>query len=385
MNLRHKDIQPFHVMDILAKAKTMQEQGIDIIHLEIGEPDFATPEPINKAAISAIEDKQCFYTSSLGLKPLREKIAEYYQQHFDLQTQAENIVITAGASGALLLVLGAILDANDSIMLAAPGYPCNTNFAKFLDINTCSVEVDETTNYQLSADLIKQHWHDGIKAVILASPANPTGTLIYSDKLREIYQWLEQKEATLIVDEIYHQLVYDMPVSTALSVSENIIVINSFSKYYQMTGWRLGWCVVPEKLIATMDKLSQNLFLAASTPAQYGALAAFSPETQEILQQRRETLKQRRDFLLEAIKNLGFKVPVKPQGAFYIYADCSLLTSDSFQFCMDLLQYAHVAITPGIDFGSNKPEKFVRFSYTQDLLVLKEAINRIKKFISKNS
>jgi len=381
MSLRHQDIQPFHVMDILAKAKAMQEQGVDIIHLEIGEPDFATPETINHAAIESINNQQCFYTPSLGLALLREKIASYYQQEFDLKIQAKNIIVTAGASGALLLALGAVLDAGDTIMLADPGYPCNINFARFLNIDTCEVAVDESSHYQLNINLIKQNWHDKVKAVILASPSNPTGTIIPKQELLEIYNWVKQKGATLIVDEIYHQLVYDIPVSSALSVSDNIIVINSFSKYYQMTGWRLGWCVVPESLLAVMDKLSQNLFLAASTPAQYGALAAFDPETKKILEQRREILKQRRDYLLDAIQDLGFKVPVKPQGAFYIYADCSAFSNDSQKFCQQILEQSHVAITPGKDFGQNKSEKYVRFSYTQDIETLKEAVHRIKLFL----
>jgi len=379
-----EEIEPFHVMDLLAKAKQMQQDGKDIIHLEVGEPDFPTPEPIKQAGIKAINDSELFYTPSQGVMELRNEIANYYKKTFSVNVNPKNIVVTAGASAALLMVMGTLLDPEDELMLCDPGYPCNLNFARFLSAKINQINVNQDTLYQLTVEKIKQSWTPKTKVVLIASPSNPTGTLIKAEELQKIVDFVSAQGAMLIVDEIYQGLVYDIEPQTALSISSNIIIINSFSKYFQMTGWRLGWCVIPDEMLSSIDKLSQNLYLAPSTPAQWAATQAFTEETITILEQRRHIFKQRRDFLYQELLKLGFVIPVKPAGAFYLYADCSRFTEDSMQFCYDVLNQTGVAITPGIDFGNNNAKKYVRFAYTQDIKRLAEAISRIADFLETN-
>lgn len=254
-------IEPFRVMALLARAKALEASGRDIVHMEVGEPDFATPQTIIDAGQTFLATGQIHYTAACGLPELREKIAQHYQQEYAVNISAQRIVITPGASGALLLALGALLEQGESLMLADPGYPCNRNFAWFLNAEVQSVPVDASTEYQLNAELIAQHWQAETKAVLLASPSNPTGTIIKAEELARIIQAVKTKSAHVIVDEIYHGLVYDTQVATALSVDDDVFVINSFSKYFGMTGWRLGWMVVPEKFIDVVDRLAQNLFL----------------------------------------------------------------------------------------------------------------------------
>ncbi len=382
---RMEGIQPFHVMALLGEARELERQGRDIIHLEVGEPDFNTPQPIIEAGIAALQQGDIHYTSSLGLASLREAIAGYYQQRFDVDIPASRVVVTPGASGALLLIIGILIGRNDAVMLADPGYPCNQNFVRFVDGQIQSVAVDEHTGYQLTAQLIEQHWRENTKAVLIASPANPTGTMVSAGEMVRISELVKAQGGYLIVDEIYQGLVYDTEAATALQYAkdnQHLIIINSFSKYFQMTGWRLGWCIVPEHLLEACDHLAQNLFLAAPTTAQRAALAAFLPQTIEILEQRRRIFQQRRDFLYPLLLELGFKIAVKPQGAFYFYCDCSALTDDSMQFAHDLLHQSGVAITPGLDFGANHPERYVRLAYTRDIPVLQQAVERMAGFLA---
>ena len=379
---RIDDIQPFHVMALLARAKELESQGKDIIHMEIGEPDFPTPQPIVDAGIAAIKEGDVHYTSALGLPALREAIAGFYKTRYDININSKCIVITPGASGALMLALGVIMQEGDEVLLADPGYPCNKNFVRFLSGKTRSVSVDASTDYQLSLQHLKEHWSDKTTVVMLASPSNPTGTLLPQDELVKMAAFVKEKGAYLIVDEIYHGLIYNGEVSTALAVDENIIVINSFSKYFNMTGWRLGWLVAPEKLIGDMDKLAQNIFLAAPTPAQHAALAAFKPETISILESYKAEFKQRRDFLLPKLKELGFVIETEPQGAFYIYANCEKFTKDSYQFAYDILENIGVAITPGKDFGENKANTFMRFAYTTSVSRIEEAMKRLSAYLT---
>ncbi len=379
---RAQGIAPFHVMAILARAKALEAQGRDIIHLEIGEPDFPTPEPIVQAAMRAIENGDVHYTPALGLPELRESIAAFYQARYGVEVPAARIAVTPGASGALLLALGALLDAGDEILMADPGYPCNRHFASFIDALPIRIPVGPETAFQLTPELVECHWTDNTKAVLLASPSNPTGTLARDDDIRGIAALCSARGAALIVDEIYHGLVYEGTPQTALQHASEVIVINSFSKYFHMTGWRLGWLVAPAHLMEGIDRLAQNLFLAPPTPAQYAALAAFSDETQEILEARRLEMKSRRDFLLPALRELGFGLPVTPAGAFYLYADVGRFTDDSFAFAERMLEEVGVAITPGLDFGEVRPERYVRFAYTRPLPVLQEAVKRIAQFLS---
>lgn len=378
---RMRDIQPFHVMELLARARALEAQGRSIIHLEIGEPDFATPPAVVAAAQQALQAGQTHYTPALGLPALREAISAFYRQRHQVEVSSERIVVTPGASGALLLALGVLVDPGDAVLLADPGYPCNKNFVRFLAGAPLSVPVDAASNFQLTARHIEQHWSTQTKAALVASPSNPTGTVVGADELRAIHAAVAQRGGSLIVDEIYHGLIYGRQDETALAISDQLFVINSFSKYFCMTGWRLGWLVVPPGYVEAVDKLAQNIFLAAPTVSQHAALAAFAPQTIAELEQRRAEYRRRRDFLIPALRQLGFEVPCEPQGAFYIYADCSRLTSDSYPFVLDLLDQSGVAVTPGLDFGANLPQRYVRFSYANSLENLMEAVARIGRFL----
>lgn len=382
---RMNDIQPFHVMALLGRARELEAQGRDIVHMEIGEPDFTTAQPIIDAGIKALQEGQTHYTPSVGLPALRETISAFYKQRYGVDVPARRIVITPGASGALQLIFSVLVNPGDAVLMADPGYPCNRHFVRLNEGEPVGVAVGAGTDYQLTADLLEQHWSENTVAAMLASPSNPTGTIVSHDSLRAMHAVTEKHNGTLVVDEIYHGLVYDEDIETALSVSEDIFVINSFSKYFGMTGWRVGWLVAPEAYIDAIDRLAQNVFLAASTLAQHAALAAFKPETVAILEQRRAEFSARRDYLLPALRELGFEIPVTSQGAFYLYANCSRFTDDSYAFANDLLEEAGVAITPGIDFGSNKPEQHVRFAYTTSLENLKKGVERIKGFLEKNN
>jgi len=378
---RIDDIQPFHVMALLARAKELEAEGKDIVHMEIGEPDFPTPPPIVEAGIKAISAGDVHYTPAVGLPELREVIAAFYLTRYGVSVSANRVVVTPGASGALMLALGVIMQEGDEVILADPGYPCNRNFVRFLSGTIRSVSVDASSGYQLTLKHLKENWQTNTAVVIVASPSNPTGTLLPKQELIEIANFVKEHGAYLIVDEIYHGLVYECEVDTALSIDDSIIVINSFSKYFNMTGWRVGWVVAPEELVADMDKLAQNIFLAAPTPAQHAALAAFLPETITILESHKDEFKQRRDFLLPQLKQLGFKIEVEPQGAFYIYANCEKFSNDSYQFAYDLLENIGVAITPGKDFGENKANTFVRFAYTTSIERLKEGVKRLASYL----
>lgn len=382
------DIKPFHVMKILAEAKALEAAGKDVIHMEIGEPDFASLACVHQAAFAASEKGLTHYTPSLGLPALRNKLAHFYSEFYQADVNAQQIMVTPGSSSALQLILTAILNPDDKVMLADPTYPCNRQFVNLLHGNVLSINVSHETQYQLNLELIKNNWRDGIKAVMVASPANPTGTIIEQEELINMANFLAKKNCYFIVDEIYQGLVYDRPAESILAhknLPENTIVINSFSKFFGMTGWRLGWCVAPKHLMNTLDKLAQNLFLAAPTPSQYGALQILETEALQQLEKRRATFQQRRDTLYAAMQNAGFKLPVLPQGAFYLYWDISEFSENSEQFCADLLQQTGVAITPGKDFGKNNSETHVRLAYTTDKTLLEEAVSRIKWFIENNT
>lgn len=379
---RMADIEPFHVMDLLARARIMESQGKDVVHMEIGEPDFVTPEPVLDAARRAIDAGYTHYTPAVGLMKLREAISHHYETDYGVSVSPERIIVTPGASGALLLTLGVLLDPGDEVLMADPGYPCNRHFARLLEGNAIGVSVGADTDYQLDAPLLEKHWSDKTVAAMLASPSNPTGTLVKGDSLQAMVREVDRRGGRLIVDEIYHGLVYEGKLESALSFSDDVFVINSFSKYFCMTGWRLGWLVAPVAYVREIDKLAQNIFLAAPTVSQYAALAAFEPSTRRILDERRDAFRERRDFLVPALRELGFEVSVEPQGAFYIYANCSRFTNDSYAFAEQLLEQAGVAITPGRDFGANEPGHHVRFAYTTSLDRLEEGVKRLADFLS---
>lgn len=374
-------IAPFRVMEILARAHELERQGRSIVHMEIGEPDFPTPQPICEAGMAALAKGELFYTAAQGLPALREAIAAFYRTRYGVDVPASRVIVTTGSSGALLLAIAALVNPGDRVLIADPGYPCNRHFVRLMEGEPVGVAVGADSNYQLTPELIAQHWDSRTVAALAASPSNPTGTLIPAAHLNAMAAIARAHGGTLIVDEIYHGLVYDSDVTTALALADDVFVINSFSKYFNMTGWRLGWMVVPERYVSEIDKLAQNIFLAPPTPAQYAALAAFKPETLAILEARRAEFKTRRDYLVPALRALGFDIPQTPQGAFYVYAGCSRLTQDSAAFARDLLEQAGVAITPGIDFGSNAAERHVRFAYTNSLDRLQEGMCRIGAFL----
>lgn len=377
------DIEPFHVMDLLAKAREMESQGRTIVHMEIGEPDFVTPQSIINAGIASLQAGHTHYTPAVGLVPLRQAISRYYQDKYGVSVAPEQIVVSPGASGALMLILGVIINPGDQVLMSDPGYPCNRHFVRLLEGEAVGIPVNASTQYQLTAELLQQHWSEKTVAVMLASPSNPTGAVLSEKQLQRVIDFVEQNNAYLIMDEIYHGLVYETGVATAAGRSDNVFVINSFSKYFTMTGWRLGWLVAPPAMVRNIDKLAQNIFLAPPTISQYAALAAFDSQTLEILEQRRREFQKRRDYLLPALCNLGFDIPVVPDGAFYLYADCAVFTDDSYEFCNRVLEEAGVAITPGIDFGNYMPNTHVRFAYTTSLENLREGVSRLQTFLKK--
>lgn len=380
---RLNSIAPFHAMALLARARELEAQGRSIVHMEIGEPDFATPQPVVDAGIRALQQGKTHYTPAVGLRELREAIAGHYLSQFEVQIDPRRILVTPGASGALQLILAMLVDPGSQVLMTDPGYPCNRNFVFLFEGEPVMVPVEAQQNYQLSAELLEQYWSERTSCVMVASPSNPTGTVISQDKLETLLQKVRDRGGHLIVDEIYQNLWYQEAPQTALALGEDVFVINSFSKYFGMTGWRLGWLVAPQDAVGHLDILAQNLFLSAPTPAQYAALTAFQPETQAILECRRQEFQQRRDFLLPALRGLGFDISVQPQGAFYLYANCGRFTQDSFTFATDLLEKAGVAITPGIDFGRHKAAQHVRFAYTTSMQQLQLGVERIAEFIGR--
>ncbi|MCK5359346.1 MAG: aminotransferase class I/II-fold pyridoxal phosphate-dependent enzyme [Gammaproteobacteria bacterium] len=380
MSERAQRIEPFYVMKILQQAQQLESRGQSIIHMEIGEPDFPSAEMIIRAGKQALDNQYTHYTPANGLPELRAAIADSYSDQAIIDPG--RIVVTPGASGALQLVMALLLDPGDGIMLADPGYPCNRHIASLFSAQIQSVAVNEKTDYQLTAELVEKNWQENTRLVLIASPSNPTGTLIPQQELSAIYQLVQKKGASLVVDEIYHSLVYDQQVASALSQGEQVFVINSFSKYYGMTGWRVGWLVMPEGYIESANRLAQNMFLAAPTLSQHAALAALSEETGVELKRRRDIFHQRRDILLPLIEQAGFRVKTVPAGAFYIYADCSAISDDSMKLCDTLLHQAGVAITPGADFGSNKSASYVRFSYANTVENLQEGMRRIQQWLN---
>lgn len=388
-------IEPFHVMRVLKRAKEMEKAGHQVIHLEVGEPDFITPEPIIIAAKKALDDGLTQYTPAAGILELREAIANFYAVRYGVDISPERILITPGATGALQLVLAVLLNSGDEVLLPDPGYPCNRHYVELYNGKPVAINTQAENRYQPTLSSIEEKWSSDTRALMLASPANPTGSVLSKKELLDISQLVLEKSsngqtAALIVDEIYHGLTYEegddnasARISTALSLpdSENLFVINSFSKYFGMTGWRLGWVVAPEAYVEALDRLAQNIFLCAPAPAQYAALAAFSNESMEIMEQRRSSFKKRRDFLLPELRNLGFDIPIVPEGAFYLYANCKNLSENSMQLASNILNNIHVAITPGQDFGRNYPEEYLRFAYTTNMEGLQMAIERLENFL----
>ncbi len=378
---RMEHIAPFHVMKLLARAKELEAQGKIVVHMEIGEPDFDTPAPIVMAGINALDKGYTHYTPALGLNELRVAIANFYKSNDGIDVDKNRIVVAPGSSSALQLVCGVVINPGDEVILTDPGYPCNKHFVQIAGGIPTFIELDEQNNYEITLDDVKNKWTNNTRAIMLASPSNPTGVLIDTKTLDDIAAFAEQKNAYLILDEIYHGLVYDEDVKSFVGRCENVFIINSFSKYFCMTGWRVGWLVAPAEFIDSIDRLAQNIFLAAPTVAQHAALEAFQPATLDILESYRKEFKERRDYLYHALNDLGFGMKGKPQGAFYLYANSARFSSNSFQLAEDLLENINVAITPGIDFGKHLAQEHVRFAYTRSMEQLELGVSRLASYL----
>jgi aspartate/methionine/tyrosine aminotransferase len=364
-------------MDVLSRAHALEAAGRHVIHMEIGEPDFTAPAPVVEAGVRALRDGLTAYTATLGLPTLREAISVFYETKFKIEAKPERIAITAGASGGLLCVAALYVNPGDEILVPDPGYPGYRHFVRAFEGTAKALPVSAASNFQPTLEMVRAAWGPRTKGLILGSPSNPTGTLIEKNELEKISEFIDKRRGVLIVDEVYQGLVYGTQAVTALGLPGEVVIVNSFSKYFCMTGWRLGWVVLPPAAVRGFEKLAQHLVISAPAAAQHAALAAFSKESISTLESRRQEFAKRRDFLVPALKLAGLRVPAEPLGAFYVYADCG---RDSKAFALQLLEKEAVAATPGIDFGGNGTDRFVRFAYTRSLTDLEEAATRIKRF-----
>ena len=379
---RMADITPFHVMELVRRAKELESAGRDIIHMEVGEPDFGTPAPVIESATRFLAHGDVHYTASLGLPALREAIARFYHDRFGADVAPERIIVTPGACGALMLALAATTSPGDGWLLPDPTYPSNRHLVRSFEGVAQAIPVDAQQAYQPTAAQVDAAWTETTRGLMLASPSNPTGTLLDAAELAAIHAVVRKRGGLFIVDEIYQGLTYGVDSSTALQQLDGVMVVNSFSKYFGMTGWRLGWLVVPEGYTREIERLAQHFFISASTVAQHAALAALSPACLAILEGRRQAFAERRDVLLPMLRELGFGIGTEPQGAFYIYADISALADDCEALARRLIEEAGVAATPGIDFGNHRPRQHMRFAYTTGRERLMEAGERIRRIIS---
>jgi len=374
---RAAEIEPFEVMDVLARAHALEAAGRHVVHMEIGEPDFTAPPAVVEAGVRALRQGLTAYTATLGLPQLRETIASHYASRFSVDVPASRIAITAGASGGLLTAAALYVDAGDEILVPDPGYPGYRHFVRAFEGIAKTLPVSAADNFQPTLEMVRAAWGPRTKGLLLGSPSNPTGTLIEKAQLKRIAAFIAERGGVLLIDEIYQGLVYGAEPWSAVDYPGEVVVINSFSKYFCMTGWRLGWVVLPERAVRGFEKLAQHLFISAPSAAQHAACAAFSGESLKILEERRSEFARRRDFLIPALKKAGLTVPAEPHGAFYVYADCG---GDARRFTRELLETEAVAATPGIDFGRNGTDRFVRFAYTRSLRDLEDAAARIARF-----
>jgi aspartate/methionine/tyrosine aminotransferase len=385
-------IEPFYVMEVAKAASAMARElahtDAPMIFLNIGEPDFTAPPQVQEAAVRSIHDGATQYTQATGLLTLRERISGWYATRFGVDIPASRIVVTAGASAALQLACLALIDAGDEILMPDPSYPCNRHFVSAAEGAAVLIPTTAAERFQLSADKVAAAWGPKTRGVLLASPSNPTGTSIHPAELRRIHEVVQRHGGITLVDEIYLGLSYDDTFGhTALAIDDQVISINSFSKYFNMTGWRLGWMVVPETLVPVVERLAQNLFICPSTVAQHAALACFEPESIAEYERRRAEFKARRDFFIPALNAMGLTVPVMPDGAFYAWADCTqacqtLGVKDSWAFAFELMKRAHVAVTPGRDFGTAETARFVRFSTASSMAQLQTAAQRLRALLA---
>lgn len=377
-----EQIPPFHVMALLERAQQLAAKGHDVIHLEVGEPDFETPAPVLEAIAEATGEHGTGYTPAAGLPALRQAIADDYRERFAATVSPAQIVVTPGASGALQLALAALINPGDGVLLCDPCYPCNRQFVNLVGGKPQPLVLKADNHFTLTASELLAAWQPDTRLAMVASPDNPTGNMLSLDTLQAMAEGAVQKGGLLLVDEIYQGLCYRGPAESVLSRTDQVMVINSFSKYFCMTGWRLGWLVAPEPLVPAIERLAQNLFLAPSTPAQYGALAALQEPALTILEQRHQLFARRRQCLLNGLAHLKLPVVSNADGAFYVYADVSAWTDDSFAFCADLLEKEKVAMTPGLDFGNGHDHRrYVRLAYTCAESRLVDALHRLGHYL----
>jgi len=389
---RAQRIEPFYVMEVAKAAQALAAEtvhsGTPMIYLNIGEPDFTAPPLVQEAATRAIRDGRSHYTQATGLPELRERISQWYAQRFGVDVAPSRIVVTAGASAALQLACLALIEPGDEVLMPDPSYPCNRHFVTAAGGNAVLIPTSADERFQLSAAKVAEHWGTATRGVLLASPSNPTGTSIALSEMQQIHQWVKGRGGISIIDEIYLGLSYDATFGqTALALDDQIISVNSFSKYFNMTGWRLGWLVLPQALVPVIERLAQNLFICPSTISQYAALACFELESLAEYERRRAEFKARRDAVIPALNALGLTVPVVPDGAFYAWADCTsacakLGVTSSWELAFELMQRAHVAVTPGRDFGSADAAHFVRFSTANSMAQLHTAMERLRSLLA---
>ena len=370
-----QEIPPFIVMDVLEKAQELERSGDHIIHLEVGEPDFDTPECISEAGYRAICDGKTHYTHSLGLIELREAIAEDYWRKYRVKVSPEQILVASGTSPAMLLLFSALLEPGEEIILSNPYYPCYPNIIRFVDGSPVFVEVSEEEGFQYLPEMIEEKLSPRVKGIMINSPSNPTGNVMPAERMKKIAKF----SPFIISDEIYHGLVYEGEVHTILEYTDRAFVINGFSKLYAMTGWRLGYVIAPKEFMRPMQKIQQNLFISASSFAQWGAVAGLK-ETEKDVQRMRETYDRRRRFLIPKLRALGFGITVEPTGAFYILANAKRFSKDSYRLAFDILEEAKVAVAPGIDFGTNA-EGYLRFCYANSLENIEEGMKRLGRYL----
>ena len=373
-------IEPFRVMEMVKAAASMTRAGQDVISMSVGEPDFTAPDIVARAAVEAIQRGATQYTESLGLPALREAISAHYARAYGLAIEPQRIVVTAGASAGLLLACAALVADGDEVLMPDPSYPCNRHFVAATGATARLVPTTPASRFQLDAAAVRTHWQPQTRGVLLATPSNPTGTSIAPDELARIVDVVRGHGGIAIVDEIYQGLSYDPAFERcALALGDDIVSVNSFSKYFSMTGWRLGWLVLPEALVEPVERLAQNLYICASSVAQHAAIAAFDAESLAECEIRRDAFRKRRDFIVPALQKLGLDVPVIPDGAFYVWADCRRFATDSWDFAMQLMRTAHVALTPGKDFGPAHASTYFRLSFATALSQLEETVRRLER------
>ncbi len=381
-------IEPFYVMECAKAAQQLaaspacdpSQGGERMIFLNIGEPDFTAPPLVKEAAERAIRDGRTQYTEATGLMALRERLSQWYATRFGVDVPPRRIVVTAGASAALQLACLALFEAGDEVLMPDPSYPCNRHFVAAAEAVARLLPSPAEHRFQLDADAVERAWSPATRGVLLASPSNPTGTSIHPDEMRRIDAVVRARGGVTVIDEIYLGLSYDDTFGhSALQLGEHIVSVNSFSKYFSMTGWRLGWLVLPEDMVGPVERLAQNLFICPSTIAQHAALACFEPESIAEYERRRAEFRRRRDAVVPALNALGLNVPVLPDGAFYAYADCSAHSNNSWDFAFELMRRAHVALTPGRDFGRADPGRWLRLSFASSMENLDEALQRLRR------